>query len=185
MLYSARYDDNGYYIFESGETGTVLASSGEDEKVIETVYGEKSAREHLTDISERLNGFRQEFAAVEPETFAFDYDGLMEYMSGQDYGHKGHSSSGENENIEFPVWCYFENGRVIDYIGFAYQGKWEISPEFPEAGEVISDESGKDWIIEGFYWDAEYTQQIFVFEGLEYSGEDQITIYAKMFPIDN
>lgn len=184
LLYSARCDETEYYIFESGTEGTVLASSGEEEKVIETVYGKKSAREHLADISERSGDLRQELADAEPEAFTFDYDGLMEYLTGTEYGHKGHSSSGENENIEFRVICYCENGRVIDFIGFAYQGKWEINPGFPEVGDTISDESGKDWVIEGFYWDAEYTQPIPVLEGLEYSGEEVITIYAKMYPVE-
>ena len=108
----------------------------------------------------------------------------MKYLGEDGYGHKGHLSSGENENIELEVICYCENGRILEDSANAYQGEWTISPSFPTIGDTISDDSNKDWIIEGFYWDEEYAQPIPVLEGVEYSGQETIIIYAKMTPTE-
>lgn len=180
LLYSAQYEQTDYYIFEYAADNTILATNEDKEEIITTIYGKKSIQEHLTEISERANVLLQEMTTAEPEIFTFNYDGLMEYLSGPNYGHKGNSSSGENENTEFKIVCYCENGRVLEDTAIAYQGKWTISPSFPKVGDAITDDSGKDWIIEGFYWDEEYTQPITVFEELDYSGQKEIKIYAKM-----
>lgn len=184
LLYSAQYEQTSYYIFECSDDNTVLSINEEKEETMTTIYGEKSVQEHLTEISERANGLLQTITTAEPKSFTFNYDGLMEYMSGTDYGHKGNSSSGENENTEIEIVCYCENGRILEDSANAYQGEWTISPTFPKIGDTISDDSNKDWIIEGFYWDEEYTQPIPVLKGVEYSGQETIIIYAKMTPAE-